>query len=43
MAVLVTVVVSLATPRSVPAGTTRLLVRLHTPEGVDVRRSRPAD
>jgi cation/acetate symporter len=43
LAVLVTVLVSLATPRSVPAGTTRLLVRLHTPEGVDVRRSRPAD
>lgn len=43
LAVAVTVIVSLATPGSVPTGTTRLLVRLHTPEGVDVRRSRPAD
>lgn len=43
LATIVTVVVSLATPRSVPAGTSRLLVRLHTPEGVDVRRSRPVD
>lgn len=43
LATVVAVVVSLATPGSVPAGTTRLLVRLHTPEGVDVRRSRPTD
>jgi len=43
LATLVTVVVSLSTPASVPPGTTRLLVRLHTPEGVDVSRSRPDD
>lgn len=43
LALAVTFIVSLATPRAVPAGTARLLVRLHTPEGVDVRRSRPAD
>ncbi len=43
LATLVTVVASLASPRGIPAGTTRLLVRLHTPEGVDLRRSRAAD
>ncbi|MBK8731264.1 MAG: cation acetate symporter [Tetrasphaera sp.] len=43
LAALTSVVVSLATPGNVPPGTTRLLVRLHTPEGVDVHRSRPRE
>ncbi|NHA68282.1 sodium/solute symporter [Phycicoccus flavus] len=38
LAWLTAVVVSLATPRQVPASTTRVLVRLHTPEGVAVAR-----
>ncbi|HYN30062.1 MAG TPA: cation acetate symporter [Dermatophilaceae bacterium] len=43
LAVSVTVLVSLATPRHVPEGTTRVMVRLHTPESVRLRRSRLAD
>lgn len=43
LAILVTVVVSLATPSTIPPGTVRLLVRLHTPEGIDLRRSRASD
>ncbi|PRY59484.1 cation/acetate symporter [Knoellia remsis] len=35
-----TVLVSLATPTSVPRDTARLMVRLHTPERVDLARSR---
>ncbi|GGL45645.1 cation acetate symporter [Phycicoccus endophyticus] len=37
------VVVSLATPGRVPASTTRVLVRLHTPERVRLARSRTHD
>jgi cation/acetate symporter len=36
-------VVSLATPGRVPASTTRVLVRLHTPERVTLARSRLRD
>jgi len=34
LAVAATVIVSLATPRHIPAGTVRTLIRLHTPESV---------
>ncbi|MFW5470744.1 cation acetate symporter [Knoellia sp. CPCC 206435] len=39
----VAVVVSLATPGSVPRDTTRVMVRLHTPERVQLNHSRIAD
>lgn len=39
LAMLVTVVVSLASPKRIPAGTTRFLVQLHTPERVAVART----
>jgi cation/acetate symporter len=37
------VIVSLATPGSVPRDTGRLMVRLHTPERVHLARSRVPD
>ena len=37
LAAVVAIVVSLATPKSTPPGTIRLLVRLHTPERIDLR------
>ena len=40
LAVLVAVVVSLATPSYVPEGTARIMLRLHAPEQVALRRSR---
>lgn len=43
LALLVAVVVSLATPGRVPASTTRTMVRLHTPERVALARSRLRD
>lgn len=43
LAALVTVVVSAATPGSIPAGTARIMVRLHTPERVALARSRLRD
>ena len=43
LAILVAVVASLATPSRVPTSTTRILVRLHTPERVALTRSRVAD
>lgn len=39
LATFMTVVVSLATPRAVPSGTTRFMVQLHTPERVAVARA----
>ena len=42
LAFAVTVVVSLATQHAVPPHTARTMVRLHTPEGLDVDRSRTA-
>ena len=42
-AVVAAVVVSLATPGRIPVGTTRTLVRLHTPERVALARSRVRD
>ncbi|MEO6020573.1 MAG: cation acetate symporter [Knoellia sp.] len=38
-----TVLVSLATPKSIPRDTARLMVRLHTPERVHLARSRLSD
>jgi cation/acetate symporter len=43
LALATTVIVSLATPGSVPRDTPRLMVRLHTPERVHLARSRLAD
>ncbi|WP_377640186.1 cation acetate symporter [Oryzobacter terrae] len=43
LAIATSVIVSLATPGSVPAGTTRTMVRLHTPERVALARSRVRD
>ncbi len=43
LAIVTSVIVSLATPGSVPAGTTRTMVRLHTPERVALARSRLHD
>lgn len=43
MALLTMVVVSLATPSDIPAGTGRVMVRLHTPERVALVRSRARD
>jgi cation/acetate symporter len=43
LAIITTVIVSLATPSRVPAGTTRTMVRLHTPERVALARSRSRD
>ena len=43
LAVTVSVVVSLATPQHIPPGTTRTMVRLHTPERVVLARSRVRD
>ncbi|MGL5853481.1 MAG: sodium:solute symporter family transporter, partial [Phycicoccus sp.] len=40
LALVVAVLVSLATPSRVPTDTTRILVRLHTPEQVGLARSR---
>jgi len=37
------VLVSLATPSRIPAGTRRTMVRLHTPERVALARSRTRD
>ncbi len=43
LAVSVSMTVSLATPRRIPPGTTRTMVRLHTPERVALARSRVRD
>ena len=43
LAIATAVVVSLATPSRIPAGTTRTMVRLHTPERVALARSRLRD
>ncbi len=43
LAALVAVAVSLATPGRVPGSASRIMVRLHTPEGVALRRSRVLD
>ena len=43
LALATAVIVSLATPGRVPAGTTRTMVRLHTPERVALARSRLRD
>ncbi|WP_299446734.1 cation acetate symporter [uncultured Phycicoccus sp.] len=43
LAITSAVVVSLATPGRIPASTTRILVRLHTPERVALARSRLRD
>ena len=43
LAITVSVVVSLATPQHIPLGTTRTMVRLHTPERVVLARSRVRD
>ncbi len=43
LAIATAVIVSLASPGRVPAGTTRTLVRLHTPERVTLSRSRVLD
>jgi cation/acetate symporter len=43
LAVATAVVVSLATPSRIPPGTTRTMVRLHTPERVALSRSRARD
>ena len=40
LALATAVIVSLATPGRIPAGTTRTMVRLHTPERVALARSR---
>ena len=40
LAIATAVIVSLATPSRIPAGTTRTMVRLHTPERVALARSR---
>ena len=43
LAIATSVVVSLATPSRIPAGTVRTMVRLHTPERVALARSRIRD
>jgi len=43
LAIVTSVIVSLATPGSIPPGTTRTMVRLHTPERVALARSRVHD
>jgi cation/acetate symporter len=43
LAIATAVVVSLATPSRIPSGTTRTMVRLHTPERVALSRSRARD
>ena len=43
LAIATAVIVSLATPSRIPAGTTRTMVRLHTPERVALARSRIRD
>jgi cation/acetate symporter len=43
LAIATAVLVSLATPSRIPAGTTRTMVRLHTPERVALARSRTRD
>lgn len=43
LAIATSVVVSLATPSRIPAGTVRTMVRLHTPERVALARSRVRD
>jgi len=43
LAMITAVVVSLATPARVPGATRQIMVRLHTPERVALRRSRVAD
>lgn len=40
LAIATAVIVSLATPSRIPGGTTRTMVRLHTPERVALSRSR---
>ena len=41
LAFLTVIVVSKLTPHTIPAGTARSMVRLHTPEAVDVDRGLP--
>ena len=41
LAFLTVIVVSKLTPDKIPAGTARSMVRLHTPEAVDVDRGLP--
>jgi cation/acetate symporter len=41
LAFLTVIVVSKLTPDRIPAGTARSMVRLHTPEAVDVDRGLP--
>jgi cation/acetate symporter len=43
LAMATAMVVSLATPSRIPVGTTRTMVRLHTPERVALARSRTRD
>jgi cation/acetate symporter len=43
LAITTAVLVSLATPSRIPAGTRRTMVRLHTPERVALARSRVRD